>query len=189
MCGRLNITDDPLALLVSEMLGIDFKPVENTDLCPSQEVATIVRPPQGFTQVNANWGIQPNWSNKLLINAQSETAHEKSTFKAAFSHSRCLIPCSGWYEWKTQNNQKVKYLFSHTDNTPFYMGGILFDQQDPKLVTLTTAPNEACAEIHHRMPVIIKPTDIDYWFNAEPEALTPVFDASSHQDIAINACK
>jgi len=174
MCGRMNVVADPLTHLVSDMLGLEFTAVTNTNLCPSEQVSTIIKPSDLFTQINAGWGIQPSWSKRLLINAQSETVNVKNTFKHAFSNGRCLVPCSGWYEWRTEAGRKVKYLFSHQENEPFYMAGILYNPQAPQLVTLTTSPNEKCGQYHKRMPALILPTQIDSWFNSPTEELTPL---------------
>jgi putative SOS response-associated peptidase YedK len=78
----------------------------------------------------------------MLINAQSETVASKKTFASAFAHNRCLVPCSGWFEWRDEGNaKKQKYLFSYEDNEPAYMAGILYLCDDAmQLVTLTTAP-------------------------------------------------
>jgi putative SOS response-associated peptidase YedK len=53
----------------------------------------------------ARWGLLPSWVKDpkdfpLLINARSETAAEKASFRAAMRHRRALIPASGFYEWK-----------------------------------------------------------------------------------------
>ncbi|REL28599.1 SOS response-associated peptidase [Thalassotalea euphylliae] len=185
MCGRLNIIDDPIAQFINDVLGIEFNLETNPDLRPSEDIAAIICPGGQFQQLNATWGIQPEWSNRLLINAQAETVNTKPTFKAAFGHSRCLVPCSGWYEWKAENGKKEKYAFTHANKQPFLMAGILYDLAAPKLVTLTTSPNEKCGEIHQRMPVLIQPAHIDYWFNAQPDELSPLMDAINDDHISI----
>ncbi|WP_197463379.1 SOS response-associated peptidase family protein, partial [Alcanivorax sp. HI0007] len=75
----------------------------------------------------------------------------------AFAESRCLVPCSGWYEWRDEGGpRKEKYHFAAADGNPLLMGGILFPgEEGPKLVTLTITPNQACAEYHHRMPQFV----------------------------------
>jgi len=129
--------------------------------------------------LNVQWGIKPNWARKLLINAQSETVAQKKTFKRAFKERRCLIPCSGWYEWKKQ-----KYLFTDPTESPLLMAGMVFESEGfPQLVTLTTKPNKKCAEIHQRMPVLIKPEDVNYWFNSMPEELTPIMQAVASDSV------
>jgi len=173
MCGRMNVVADPLTSMVSNMLGINFSAVTNTNLCPSENVSTIIKPTNSFSQINASWGIQPSWSKRLLINAQSETVNIKTTFKEAFATGRCLVPCSGWYEWRVENNRKVKYSFTHVNNEPFYMAGILYNPEAPQLVTLTTSPNEKCSQYHKRMPVLILPTQINNWFNSPTNELAP----------------
>lgn len=188
MCGRLNIVDDPLSQLVSDFLGINFKVLSNTNLCPSETVATVIRPPSGFNQVNAQWGLQPSWTPKLLINAQAESAHQKQTFKDAIIHSRCLIPITGWYEWKSVEHKKLKYEFIHQDNRPLYMGGLLFNPNAPQLVTLTKSPTLACSKIHNRMPVLINQEHIKDWFDCPTQELSSLYNQQNTEYIKIKRC-
>ncbi len=117
MCGRFSV-DKGLTPIVSELFNTPFNVDSNSNLSPSQSVATIIKSNSNFSQVNALWGIKPNWSKKLIINAQSETVSSKPTFKQAFQHQRCLVPCNGWYEWRTEEGKKVKYLFEHANKMP-----------------------------------------------------------------------
>ena len=98
MCGRMNI-DTKLCPIISEIFGINFTTPNNDNLSPGQTVSTVIQNNGNFQQLNADWGIQPSWSKRLLINAQSETVITKPTFSDAIKAHRCLIPCSGWYEW------------------------------------------------------------------------------------------
>jgi len=194
MCGRLNIISDPICHWVNEVLNINFTTNNNADLSPGQEIAAItqsVKSAQSQTlnrhnnsqtlpllqQQNFNWGIKPNWAKRLLINAQSETVTVKPTFKTVIQNQRCLIPCSGWYEWSTENNKKVKYLFSAKNEEPLLMAGIFYLTPSPQLVTLTTKANQTFQAYHHRMPLIIAPTDINYWFNSSTTTLQPLLQS------------
>lgn len=94
MCGRFSV-DKGLTPIVSELFNTPFNVKSNFNLSPSQSVATIIKSNSNFSQVNALWGIKPNWSKKLIINAQSETVSSKPTFKQAFQYQRCLVPCNG----------------------------------------------------------------------------------------------
>jgi len=195
MCGRFNIIDDPLTKLTSELLGINFTTSSNSNVCPSELISTASLVDGQISQVNANWGIKPSWSKKLLINAQSETVATKKTFKSAFASHRCVIPFSGWYEWKTlESGFKQKYLFSNDENVLF-MAAILFEQPIitesraktndlfgelpaeeilPQLVSLTTEANQQCAPIHHRMPLILDQSDVLQWIEAKPSEIGPL---------------
>lgn len=188
MCGRMNI-DAKLCPIISEFFGINFSTPTNDNLSPGQTVSTIINPNCGYQQLDTLWGIKPEWSKRLLINAQSETVITKPTFSDAIRTHRCLIPCNGWYEWRTENGKKKKYLFSNSNDEPFLMAGIWYQtvNETPQLVTLTTSPNEKCAEYHKRMPVIVLPENVEYWLQSSVEQLVPVFEAIDESIIDIKA--
>nr|WP_284676505.1 SOS response-associated peptidase family protein [Vibrio sinus] len=98
MCGRLNVIDDPLPKIVSDMLGSDFSAETNTDLRPTQNVSTVMCLNNALQQVDLQWGIKPDWAKRIIVNAQAETVATKPTFRQAFHISRVVVPCSGWYE-------------------------------------------------------------------------------------------
>jgi len=174
MCGRFSVNKG-ISPIVSELFNTHFHAETNANIAPSQSVATLVNSNSTYHQVNALWGIKPSWSKKLIINAQSETVSTKPTFRQAFQHQRCLIPCNGWFEWRTEEGKKVKYLFEHTDKVPLYMAGILFQHEFIELVTLTTKPNLKCGQYHKRMPVFIAGDDKDFWFQSSAQEVEPLF--------------
>ncbi len=191
MCGRLNIINHPLCQIVSETLGINFYSQSNDNLCPSETVSTIVQPDQQLLQADMQWGIQPTWSKRLLINAQSETVATKPTFAQAFAVNRCLVPCSGWYEWRKEDDKKQKYYFSHQQQQPLYMAGISFynNNSQAQVVTLTTKPNPLCEQYHHRMPVLILPEHIQTWLQPSSalENLMPLMSALEDKYLSVAA--
>ncbi len=173
MCGRFSV-NRAISPIVSELFNTPYNVETNNNLSPSQSVSTLVKGSANYFQVNALWGIKPVWSKKLIINAQSETVATKPTFKQAFQNQRCLIPCNGWFEWRTEEGKKVKYLFEHTDQVPLFMAGILFQHEFTELVTLTTKPNFKCGQYHKRMPVLIANEDKDYWFQSSAQEVEPL---------------
>lgn len=173
MCGRFSVNKS-LSPLVSELFNTSFSVETNDNLSPSQSVATIINNGSKYHQVNALWGIKPSWSKKLIINAQAETVATKPTFKQSFQSQRCLVPCNGWFEWRTEEGEKVKYLFEHANKMPLYMAGILFQREQTELVTLTTKPNDICGQYHTRMPALVLSRDKDTWFNASAQELEPL---------------
>ena len=187
MCGRMNITDDPAVQWLWDYFNLSFQIKSNPDLCPTQQVPTIVWADDSLQQRNSTWGIKPSWSKKPIINAQGETVHSKKTFKTAFARQRCIIPCNGWYEWRDEGGaRKQKYYFSHPDGLPFLMAGIWFEgEEQSQLVTLTTKPNKQCAEIHKRMPVLINPQQVEAWFGLNAEDVRKMLIAIDGDDILI----
>ena len=101
MCGRFSV-NKALTPIVSELFNTDYSVETNANLSPSQSVATMVKSGSNYQQVNALWGIKPSWSKKLIINAQAESVATKPTFRQAFQSQRCLVPCNGWFEWRTE---------------------------------------------------------------------------------------
>ena len=173
MCGRINVYGEPLSKAVSSVLQIDFQASTNNDLRPTQTVSTVAFN-NGLQQLDTTWGIKPSWSKKLLINAQSETVAVKPTFKRAFAKHRCVVPCSGWYEWSSVAGKgKQKYLFDTVDGSPLYMTGIYYPilEAPPELVTLTTKPTEQFAQYHHRMPLMIPEKRVEDWLRLPVEEL------------------
>ncbi|MFT5758883.1 MAG: putative SOS response-associated peptidase YedK [Alteromonadaceae bacterium] len=184
MCGRFSV-NKAISPIVSELFNTHFNTETNANLSPSQSVATLVSGNSTYPQVNALWGIKPSWSKRLIINAQSETVATKPTFRQAFQHQRCLIPCNGWFEWRTEEGKKVKYLFEHADKVPLYMGGILFQHEFTELVTLTTKPNLKCGQYHKRMPVLIAHVDKESWFQSSPQDLEPLLQHVNNEMIQV----
>jgi len=190
MCGRFNVTDDPLSKLVSKWLQLDFKLTEsNNNVCPSQLVDCLVvassedNPVSQITQMGYHWGLRTDWNSKLVINARSETVSEKATFQLGFSSNRCIVPISSWFEWKSEvGGKKVKYEFAPKDGV-FLMAGILVKQSNSYtkqqsfdlaelspaqyLVSLTTQANQQCKPIHSRMPLMINKDAAETWLQGD----------------------
>lgn len=103
------------------------------------------------------------------LNGISEEMYEKPSFKdAAKNHQRCLIPVSGFYEWRwldAKGKEKIPY-YIQTQNQPITsFAGIYSRWKNPhtgeyyySYSILTTRANKLMEEIHNskkRMPVII----------------------------------
>jgi putative SOS response-associated peptidase YedK len=103
---------------------------------------------------------------KLLINARFETYKDKPTFKNC---GRCLIPASGYFEWKRDTNPKIKYSFT-LEKKPVYLAAIFRSESDKPISNFVILTREAVGvakTIHHRMPVIIPHDKTDEWFSGE----------------------
>lgn len=162
MCGRYGALDSERITQFARDLGAtDFVIEHNPDIRPTNRVPVIAA---GMQAHHVTWGIQPAWAKKILINAQGETVATKKTFSAAFRDHRCLIPLDCWYEWRDEGGRrKQKYRFQLPDGGPMLMAGIWYPGDEPAMVSLTTTPNAESAEIHNRMPVIIRPEHAHQW--------------------------
>lgn len=175
MCGRF-VGFRPLEELV-EHFPIDVTHIdiaENFNVAPTQQVLAIIRYDDQNHLQRLNWGLVPFWAKdktigSRLINARSETASSKPSFRNAFRKRRCLILADGFYEWKGDKGQKQPMFLTLPDGNPFAFAG-LWETWDNKgkedvpyrsCTMLTRPASESVRPIHHRMPVILKPRV--YW--------------------------
>ncbi len=185
MCGRYTLTAGQEELIRKFLLKQLAEEVEKVlrpryNIAPSQQVVTVrLSSESGKRRAwPAVWGLVPSWTKDpkigaRLINARSETAAEKPSFRAAFKQRRCLIPASGFYEWQRSGGYKQPYYFAMATGEPFAMAGLWEHWQgsDGSVIEscaiLTTEPNDVLAPIHNRMPVILEPDDFDLWLDPQ----------------------
>jgi putative SOS response-associated peptidase YedK len=153
-----------------------FQPSYN--IAPSQQVLVIGRGEHGPEARMMRWGFIPAWSKTkpavTPINVRGETVASSGMFRSAFKVRRCLVPASGFYEWRKQPGRgKQPYWVGMTDGGPFSMAGIWerwhgeSGEAVNSFALITTEPNELAGAIHDRMPVIIAPTDYEAWLTVE----------------------
>lgn len=180
MCGRYTITVTMEELMIryfTNDANIDhYAPKYN--VAPMQPIPAVIHTGTSNKLGNLRWGLVPSWAkdDKLgskMINARAETLLEKPSFKKLISTRRCIIPSDGFYEWKQVGNNKQPMRIVMRDGGIFSMAGlydIWMDSEGNKLSTctiITTTPNSLMAEIHNRMPVILKPEEESDWLNRE----------------------
>ena len=123
------------------------------------------------------WGYT---GRTLLMNARTETAPEKATFRDAWASHRCIVPASWYFEWEhiLGNDGKKrtgdKYLIQPKGSSMTWLCG-LYRIEDglPVFVILTREPGEEIRFIHDRMPLIMPGDCVDEWIrpDAKPEEL------------------
>ena len=185
MCGRFALTATPdQAKMFFDLLEVgDFPPRYN--IAPTQPVLVVTATPRHEPGSNlpdrasqlVRWGFIPSWAKDLktmplLINARSETAAEKNTFRAAMRHRRVLFPASGFYEWRRQGGKPVQaYWVRPKGGGLVAFGGLMETWHEPggseidTSAILTTSANEAISHIHHRMPVVVRPEHFSRWLD------------------------
>ena len=179
MCGRYTLKT-PVEELAEEF-GFEASSVElppNYNVAPTQEVAAILEEDGKRRLELLRWGLIPSWADdpsigSRMINARSETAPEKPSFRRAFRERRCLIPADGFYEWQRTNGAKQPFYIRMKEEHPFAFAGLWEswkDEDGPEIrscTILTTKPNALAAEIHDRMPVILPAGSYDAWLDPE----------------------
>lgn len=177
MCGRytLKVPPDLLAGFFQVAGQLDLFPRFN--IAPTQAVLTVRADADGIRSWELmKWGLVPSWADdpaigNRMINARSETAAEKPSFRAAMKARRCLVVADGIYEWKKEPRRKVPHHIRLRSGDPFGMAGLWERWTAPDggvlhtCTILTTGPNELMADLHDRMPVIIPRPDHARWLD------------------------
>jgi len=184
MCGRFLLTATPeeLQALFGYLDGEAFPPRYN--IAPTQPIA-VVRMMHGARRFGlVRWGLIPPFAEdpkkfQLLINARAETVEEKPSFRNAMRYRRCLVPASGFYEWRRMpgsNSGRTRQPFwlRPRDGQPVAFAGLWenwyakdgSDIESGAIITITA--NRVVAPIHDRMPVVIAPRDFGQWLEGTP---------------------
>jgi len=183
MCGRVRLSTD-----VSEIKLVFSIPPERPapNLPPSWNVAPtdplpIVRRDAKAGQRSLDvmrWGLVPYWAKDIKvgfanINAKAEGIENKPAFREAFQRRRCLVPVDNYYEWQKTASGKQPYAIALADRGLMALAGLWETWRSPagervsSFAIITTTPNELCARLHNRMPVVLKPETWPVWLGEE----------------------
>lgn len=179
MCGRV-MQKTPLSEI--RVLFETFNPMPNTpsnfNAAPTQLLPVVRLDQDGRRSLDLlRWGLIPFWAKDAAIgsrciNAMAETVAAKPAFREAFRRGRrCLVPVDGFYEWQKTPMAKQPYLIGMADGSPLALAGLWETWKDAEaggeviqtFTVLTTEPNELCALIHNRMPVILGQENWPAW--------------------------
>jgi putative SOS response-associated peptidase YedK len=177
MCGRLALTTPPDAVrsFFDYVDQPNFPPRYN--IAPTQPLAIVRQTLDGTRRFHlVRWGLMPPWvkdpaSFTLLINARAETASQKPSFRNAMRHHRCLVPASGFYEWRRTPEGKQPFWIRPAEGDVMGFAGLWETWSDPDGgdidtgAILTIQSNRMMSAIHHRMPVILKREDFGTWLD------------------------
>jgi putative SOS response-associated peptidase YedK len=173
MCGRYS-------LIVIDDLGKRFRIFDPTlgirshfNIAPSQMMPVIVQHEQ-VEMVMMQWGLIPHWvkdpkKSMHPINAKAETLAESPMFCGLLKNKRCLVPASGFYEWKKEGTRKIPYYIHLKESSLFAIAGLYdvwYDARNeahPTYTIITTDANDLVAPLHNRMPVILNQEHENRW--------------------------
>jgi putative SOS response-associated peptidase YedK len=116
------------------------------------------------------------------LNAKAENLFDSRLFSEAIKKQRCLVLCSGFFEWRhknpeKKNSEKYPFYVSLKDEGMFVFGGIwekFTDQNTSEVIhtyaIITTQANELMELVHNtkkRMPLIIEPEKALKWLESD----------------------
>lgn len=189
MCGRY-VLNKPKDLQKRFQTENDIAVHVRYNIAPSQELPVITNKEHKTIEL-MRWGLVPVWADSLnvgykMINAKAETADIKSSYKKPFRSQRCLVPATGFFEWKKEGKEKTPFFFHLKDDSIFAFAGLYNTWHDKEgkeyntYTIITTTPNKIVKQVHDRMPVILKKEQENTWLDPdiiEPEHLKPLLTA------------
>ena len=216
MCGRFTLKTDPkviasqfkvsaIAVLEGRIADLTtptipagqidsaiFEP--NFNVAPTHQIPAVLSREDETLLAAFTWGLVPTWAKDpaigaRMINARSETAAEKPSFRSALVKRRCIVPADGWYEWQGSPGKKTPYYFSASNESVLGLAGIYesWKQPDGQLLwsaaILTQEARSDFSYIHDRMPVLVTPELQDLWLKSPTNPLNDVLDVAPSIDI------
>lgn len=180
MCGRFALFANPAELAAYFELGDIAQALApaSYNVAPGQAVAAVRLDEQGRRRIDAlRWGLVPFWAKDVsighrLINARGETLAERPAFREALHRRRCLIPASGFYEWRKTSGRRSQPFFVTAVAEPLIAFAGLWErwrdsagERLESCTIVTTAANAVVVPIHSRMPVVVSRDDQDLWLD------------------------
>ena len=184
MCGRFANRAKP------EQIKTEFKTGNKNpelykaryNIAPAQMIdAVFAETENERILTELKWGLVPSWAKDAgignkMINARAETLSEKPSFREAFKKRRCIIPATGFYEWRKKGTGaaavKQPFYFYLKEKEVFGFAGLWeewIDKTSGEILEtcaiITTSANEVLKPVHERMPVILKAEDYDLWLD------------------------
>lgn len=179
MCGRYTLYSDINTIENHFRVKVeDDIHSANYNIAPgSSRLVISIRGMNERVAKSFKWGFVPSFVTNLtnwkpLINARSETIHEKPSFRKAFQRRRCLVPANGFYEWKDfGSGKKTPFYIRLLEKDLFAMAGIhegFVDETGAEITTfsiITTKANPLLQPLHERMPAILREENYEEWLN------------------------
>ena len=184
MCGRVRLSSDVSEIRIAFRIPPE-RPIPNFP--PSWNAAPTDSLPVVRFDAKAGqrsldllrWGLIPYWAKDIKvgfanINAKAEGIKTKPAFRKAFERRRCLVPVDNFCEWKKTGTGKQPYAIALADRGIMALAGLWENWHSPagewvrSFAIITTTPNELCAELHNRMPVVLKPDAWPTWLGEQP---------------------
>ncbi|HET7400158.1 MAG TPA: SOS response-associated peptidase [Usitatibacter sp.] len=194
MCSRYFLDADGNIIAYTFRVPVNDKVKRRFNIAPTQDAPVVRVDREGNREVALlRWGLVPFWAKDLkagnrMINARCEGVAEKPAFREALQRRRCIVPASGFFEWKEVGRRKQPFAITLPEAPLFGFAGLWERWRARKepaeaqashaqpggdyvetFTIVTTEANEAVAAIHDRMPVIIPQAAIETWLAGPAE--------------------
>ena len=194
MCGRFT-RDMSWADVVEFSRGLDLlvpdaEPEPSYNVCPTQD-SWVLAPREGggaFART-MRWGLLPPWAKDpkigaSMINARVETAASKPAFRKAWQSRRCLVPASGYYEWRLEHGIKQPYWIHDLEHKVLMFAGLWENWKQPDgewlqtFSLITRAALDPMDQLHDRTPLMLQAPALARWLHGDGDEATDIANAA-----------
>ena len=190
MCGRYAFAFRDTGRFSRVMVDVLEGVEDNYNISPTSIVSVYLR--DGWKMMR--WGLIPAWSKEPTLkfatfNARSDSVIQKPTFRPAWKHGqRCLIPATGYYEWKKQGSNKTPYFIRSVHDEPLVFAGLWDKWHDNEselfsCTIITCKSDGALREIHDRRPLMLEPNLADIWIHGDLDAALEVLAGATLPEV------
>lgn len=189
MCGRFNVTSDPMTQLFMDLVGQAYPGEDNNNTAPTSH-AWIIRenqdsygttpPESNLEAANATWWLIPSWTKERttkysMFNARRENLRKSPAFRGPFKERRCVVPITGFYEWVNRNGIRQPYYVEDKEGKGLLLAGIWdrwWETQEnfiDSFAIVTTSVAHDLKFLHHRQPVMLNREEALEWTNSQTD--------------------
>ncbi len=180
MCGRFNMTADPLTRLFMALAGRELPDGDRWNVAPTEDVP-VVRDADGRDVAVMRWWLVPHWSKEpstkyAMFNARAESIERSNAFRGPFARRRCVVPISGFYEWRREGGRKLPHYVRPLDDDGLLLAG-LWDRWEGEVdgepgalesfTIVTTDVHEKLAFLHDRQPALLDRDAAEAWLDPQ----------------------
>ncbi|MCL2014527.1 MAG: SOS response-associated peptidase [Oscillospiraceae bacterium] len=187
MCGRYSVlTEDEIIEIRSIIHDISLRLVRDDlgnynarsgEVYATGKAPVITQANDGVAFEDVKFGFK-KWDGKgVIINARSETIKTTRMFSGLLNAGRCAVPAKEYYEWRERDTEagakpkkpeKAKYYIKDTQGNLLFFAGLYRDGEDGReFVIITKDAFGDVADVHDRMPVILRTDQLEAWLSGK----------------------
>jgi len=190
MCGRFS-RDTTWEQVHAFSRGLDLivppeDPEPSYNIAPTQSSWVLAAAePAGAIARQMRWGLLPSWARDMkigasMINARLETVATKPAFRSAWKSRRCLVPASGYYEWRVEDGVKQPYWIHDSAGPVLMFAGLWENWKTPEgnwlqsFAIITRAAEGPMLQLHDRAPLMLDGVVLGDWLHGSTDAATAI---------------
>jgi putative SOS response-associated peptidase YedK len=200
MCGRFGLTFpwEKTTRYLFNTFGVEIDEsklqLPRFNIAPTEPLLTLIHDGNRYRVGLMTWGFTSGQDSRHpVINARSETLHEKPMFRQSFFKQRCLVIGTGFYEWDRKQTPSQPYWFYASE--PFIVFAGIYQvfkdehgKKSAKVSLLTTKANALMSTIHDRLPVILNSDQYQHWVSPKTpiDELQFLFKSTNYQSLKMH---